>query len=74
MRREIHHQQPPAHRQRMRGLAQSAQGIIEIMQDLMHDYEIKTFAIHRQGIEIPLPQFDAMQPLGGQLRARHRQH
>ena len=53
---EIDDEQPPARPQRARRLANGAQGIIEIMQNLMHDDEIIEVELHRQGVKIALSQ------------------
>ena len=56
MRGEVDHDQPAPGAQSARGLPHGARRVIEIMQHLMHDHEIVAIALHRQRINVALPQ------------------
>ncbi len=61
MRREIDDEEAAARPQGARGLANSAQGIVEIMQDLMHDDEIIEIRLDRHCVNIALAQLHIAQ-------------
>ncbi len=74
MRREIDHDQAAARRKHARRLAQGARGIVEIMQDLVHDGEIDGARLDRQGVDVALAQLHIAQAGFFDLRPRHAEH
>ena len=74
VRREIDDEEAAARPQGARGLANGAQGIVEIMQDLMHDDEILGTRFDRHRVNIALAQMHIAQTRAFDARACDAQH
>ena len=74
VRREIHHQQPPARAQHPRRLFDRARAVVEEVQHLMQNNDVEGIVAERQVVNVALPHAAMFQAGALQPVARQEQH